>query len=254
MSDRIEAFDVDGEPRVAFRLPTGEARIVSGDPGRVVVRLSGRGADQFVVEQRGDTIVVEPEKNRWIRATSADLIVEVGAPAHLSARLATGDLAVDMAAASLTVDSASGDVLTGDITGDLKAKSASGDIRIGTVGGRADVAAASGDVRIEAVGADASVKSAAGDVRIGSVGGTADLKTASGDVVVDVFTGDVFNAKTLSGDVSVGVTGGRTFDVSFQALSGDVKTDFPVGEPSGAAPASISITTMSGDITVRGAS
>jgi DUF4097 and DUF4098 domain-containing protein YvlB len=253
MSDRTESFDVGDDPRISFRLPTGDARIVSGDPGKVVVRLTGRGADRFIVERRADTIFIEPEKGRWGRSPTTGLLIEVGSPPHVAARLATGDLDVKTPLADLTVDTAAGDVDAGDITGDLIAKSASGDIRAGAVGGRVEIAAASGDIVVGSVVGDASIKSAAGDLRIGAIGGMADLKSASGDVAVDTFTGDVFNAKTLSGDVVVGVTAGRTFDVSFQALSGDVRTDFPVGESTGAAPASLSITTMSGDITVRGA-
>lgn len=255
MSERIETFQFPGTPRVSVRLPTGDTSVVAGAPGTVVVRLSGseREVGRFVVERRGDTVIVEPERagalGRW---TSVRLVIESGEPVDLSLRSATGEFSAAVALAGLRLDTASGDVEAAEIRGDAVVKSASGDIRIGEVNGRLEVVAASGDVQVGSVAGEVRVKTASGDFAARNVAGDATVKSASGEVEIGVFSGDHLDVKTLTGDVAVGLTGGRRFDVSLQTVSGEVKTDFPISGESGAsAAARLSITSVSGDIVIR---
>jgi hypothetical protein len=68
------------------------------------------------------------------------------------------------------------------------------------------------------------------------------------------FYGDSLDVKTLSGDVHAGVAPGRRYRVSFSSMSGDISTDFPVSDGSGdRTPASVTVKTMSGDITIGAA-
>ncbi len=252
MSERIERFEIEGAPRLSARIPTGDLRIVPGQPGAVVVRLRGRDRDldRYLVEDRGSTVTVEPERGQMIMG-SVGIIIEVGEPAVLTARMASADLSVETELAELTVDTASGDVRTDAIAAGVKAKSASGDLRFGAIGGRLAVATAAGDVFAPTVSRSVDVKSASGDVRLGSVGGDVSTKTAAGDVRIGRFAGDDLDVKTLSGDVSVGVIAGRRFRVSFTSLSGDIHSEFPVSEGSEGGPARLTVRTMSGDITIE---
>jgi DUF4097 and DUF4098 domain-containing protein YvlB len=257
MSERVETFQIAGTPRVAVRLPTGDTRVVSGEPGTLVVRLSGSERDvaRFIVEQRGDTIVVEPERTgvlgRW---ASVRLVVEAGVPPELSLRSATGSLSATVPLAGLTADTATGEVDAVEVRGDAAVKSASGAVRIGAVTGRLEVVAAAGDVEVGAVGGELTVKSASGDVTARDVAGDATVKAASGDVDIGVFRGGDLDVKTLSGDVAVGVTSGRRFRVSLQTVSGNVRSAFPVsGDAGAAATARLSVSSMSGDVVIRSA-
>jgi DUF4097 and DUF4098 domain-containing protein YvlB len=257
MSERTIEFDIEGTPILSLRLPAGNTRIVAGEPGRVVIRLVGseRDLSRYVVERRGDTIVVEPERTgsfgRW---SSVDLVVEAGEAPEIGLRSGSGGLTATTPLASLTVDTATGDMNVPEVLGSLTMKSASGDLRAGVVGEWLEFTGASGDVRVDRAG-HVRVRLAAGDLSAREVLGSVTVKSASGDVSVGTFRGDSFDVKTLSGDVLVGLTAGRHFDVSFQTLSGDVRTEFPVsgGEDVGGAPARLSITSMSGDIRVRSA-
>lgn len=257
MSNRVERFQVEGTPRISLRLPAGEARVVGGDPGSVEVRLSGRESvtDRFRVEHRSGEVVIEPEGGRLGRWSGVDVEIAVGVPAELRARLTAGDVEVLCEAAALTVEAGSGDVAAGRITGDARVKTASGDFTAATIGGRLEAAAASGDIRVGTVAGDVEVKTAAGDIVVGAAGGSVTAHSASGDIEIGRFTGDSFNAKTLSGDVLLGVTAGRKFAVSFQTLSGDVRTDFPVdtGGSGGGSAARLAVKTMSGDVVVKAA-
>jgi len=257
MSERHEKFEVAGTPRIGLRLPAGQARFVQGSTGSVEIRMTGSedAIERFLVEERGGEIVIEPESGGRIgRWSGVSIEIGVGAPAAIRARLASGDVVVAMAAESLAIDAAAGDIVAEDVAGDVKVKTASGDVRLGSVEGRLDVAAASGDVHVRSVAGDVTAKTASGDIAIGDAAGSVSAHSASGEIVLRRLTGDSFNAKTLSGDVRLGVTSGRKFSVSFQSLSGDVHTDFPVASDSaGATTARLVVKTMSGDVLVTAA-
>lgn len=253
---REHSFPIIGTPRVSFRLPLGDARIVDGVPGEVSVVLDGRDATvgRFIVEVRGGEVVIEPERSSPIRWSSVDLTIRIGEPADVRARLTSADLTTATTLAAFHVESASGDLAIGDVLADATIHSASGDLRLGRVAGRLDAAVASGDVRAEAVAGGASLKSASGDVYLGDASGEVIVRTASGDVTVARFDGSWLDVKSLSGDVTVGVVPGRRLEVSFQTLSGDVRTDFPVSSGGEGGTGRLALKTVSGDIVVQGAS
>jgi len=256
MSERTFSFDITGRPGVSVRVATGDVTIVAGEPGRVAVTLTGseRTLERYVVEQRGDTVVVEPDRSGSVgRWGSVQIVVAVGEPPEARVRSASGGLRAATPLASLTIDTASGDMDVPEVIGPVAVKSASGDLRVGTVGGVLEFTGASGDIRVERAG-ELRVRLASGDLSAREVLGAATVKSASGDVSIAAFRGDELDVKTLSGDVAVGLPGGRRYDVSFQTLSGDVRTDFPVagGDDLGA-PARLGISSMSGDIRIRAA-
>jgi DUF4097 and DUF4098 domain-containing protein YvlB len=254
MSERTERFEVTGTPRLSVRLPAGEVRVVAGLPGEVVVRARGGESDlsRMVIEARGDTITLEPDKVGWHRWASLDVEIAVGAPPEIRARLASGGLLVRTPAAGLDAATASGSVEAGEVAGRLTARLASGDLVAGAAGSL-DVVSASGDVRVPQVRGEAAVKTASGDVTLGVVGGDLTVRTASGDVSVSRLEGNRGDAKTVSGDVRLGVPPGRRYTVSLQSLSGDVRTDFPIAGEGGGAPGRLQVATVSGNIRITGA-
>lgn len=248
------SFPVEGTPKIFVRLPAGEVRLVDGPEGTVTVRLEGTAStlDRFLVEARGDEIVIEPSRTGKGRWTSVDVIVQSGTPAEVRARLASADLLARIPLQSVHVETASGEVSIGDVAGSVLVRSASGDIRVGDVGGDLEVASASGDVRAESTAGLSTLKTMSGDVVISDAGGEVTAKSVSGDVSIGRFHGSWFDGKTMSGDVTIGVVSGRRFEVSFQSLSGEVRTDFPVGQGDGGS-SRLTVKTVSGDITVQGA-
>jgi hypothetical protein len=250
-------FEPTGTPTVSLRLPSGRVRVLHGDPNALVIQLDGRSSavDRFIVEERGGEIVIEPERSSKGRWASVEVTIWCGEPIHFRGRIVAADFTAALDLASVHIESASGEVSVDEVAGDATIRSASGDIRAGTVGGDLEVAAASGDVRAGHVKGSTSVKTASGDVKIGTADGEFVAKSASGSIFVSRFEGSSFDAKSLSGDVSLGVPSGRKFEVTFHTLSGEVHTDFPVGQgdQGGRTSARLSIRTISGDITVQGA-
>jgi len=251
MNERTERFEVAGMPRLVLRLPSGEVRVVAGEPGEVVVRARASESDlgRLIITGRGSTVAVEVERSGWGRWAALDVEIAVGAAPEISCRQASGSLLLRTTVAEVDCTSASGGVEAGVVEGPLTARLASGDLRAEAVGSL-DVVSASGEVQVARVGAAAAVKSASGDVNLGRVGGDVVVRTASGDVVVDRWDGSRLDAKTVSGDVRVGVPPGRRYAVSLQSLSGRARTDFPVSEEGGGAPARLRVASVSGDVTI----
>jgi hypothetical protein len=256
MTTREHRFTVSDEPRLEVRMPVGTVRIVEGASGEVVVRLDGpeQALARFVVEQRGGDVVVEPEGSSRGWRSTVDLTLQVGSPPAARARLIAADLMCSVPLAALTVETASGDVSAREVIGDVDIRSASGDVSLGDVGGRLSVSAASGDVRAGRVRGAVSAKTASGDLVLEAAENDVAARSASGDVNLGEFTGSWLEVKSLSGDTSVGVTAGRRFDVAFQSLSGDVRTDFPVSErASTEGAARLIVKSVSGDIHIHAA-
>ena len=239
-------------PRVELSTFSGDIVVSAGEAGVIRVTLDG-SPDRFVVEQRGNTVVAEPEGGRRIGG-STDITVEV--PSGTAARLkcTSGDILVQPAVAKLEAGVASGDVRAIHVTGDATVKTASGDTTVERVDGSLSVATASGRAAIGLVGGDLYMTAASGDAVIDSVSGTARVRTASGDVRIRSFDGPDLIAKTISGDVTVGLPSRRRIDLDLQSLSGSLRNRLPKGDGS---PPEKSITlrvkSVSGDLTLRGA-
>jgi len=254
MSERTERFELSGTPRLAIRLPAGEVRVVPGDPGEVVVRARGGESDlaRMVIEARGDTITVEPDRVGWHRWATLDLDIAVGAPPEIRARLASGCLRVRTPAAGLDAAGASASVEAGEVAGRLSVRLASGHLEAAAAG-TLDATSASGGVRVAQVSGGASVRTASGDVTLGTVAGELTARTASGDVTVSRLEGSRLDAKTVSGDVRVGVAAGRRYAILLQSLSGDVRSDFPCSRDGGGPAGRLQVGTVSGDIRISAA-
>ena len=76
MSRRQEQFTVGEHPRVELSTFSGDILVAEGADGVVEVTLDG-SPDRFLIEQRGDTVVAEPESGRRVGG-STDITVKVG--------------------------------------------------------------------------------------------------------------------------------------------------------------------------------
>jgi DUF4097 and DUF4098 domain-containing protein YvlB len=252
MSKRQERFEVGPRPGIELATFSGDIVVTEGPDGVIEVLLNG-APDKFTIEQRGDTIVVQPEgSRRFARATDITAKVPPGTAAQL--KCTSGDLLVEVPLSRLDAAVASGDVRARAITGDATIKSASGDTAIDNVDGRLEINTASGDARIGHVGFELTMNTASGDARVDSVDGPVRLRTASGDVRIRRFDGGDLTAKTLAGDLTVGIPKRRRIDLDLQSLSGSLRNRLPEGD--GSPPEktiTLSIKSVSGDVTLTGA-
>jgi hypothetical protein len=248
---RRETFAVGDEPRVEVRLASGTVLATGGEPGSVVVEIDGPGADRFRVEQRGSTIVVEPEQATLTRWGALDVTLRLPERTQIDARLASAQLIAEARLGAVDADVASGDVRLTEVADAVRVKTASGDLRARRIGGPLQFSTASGSAEVGAVAGAVRLHSASGDLRVRAASSGVSAKTASGAVRLGVFEGADLSCKTMSGDVEVGMPPGRTLDVDLQTLSGTIRNDFEVsGNRSGPATgrANVRVRTLSGDI------
>ena len=251
MTARHESFEVGDRPRVELANTSGDIAVVAGDAHQVEVALDSSG-DKDSIEQIGDTVVVRPERGFMKRMFSSDMVVRVPHGTEIEAKNASGDVSIEVTAASLEVATASGDLRARTIDGPVQIKVASGDVTIDHVGGSLSVVSASGDLRIRSVDGDLDVKTASGNASIGRAGGSVSLHSASGDTKVERLEGGDVHARTLSGDVVIGVPPRRRIELDMQSMSGDLRNRLPAGDGSPPeATVRLKATSVSGDVTIQ---
>ena len=110
MNERTEIFEVAGMPRLVLRLPSGEVRVVAGEPGQVVVRARASESDlgRLLITGRGSTVSVEAERSGWGRWAALDVEIAVGAAPEISCRQDSGELLLRTTVAEVDCASASG--------------------------------------------------------------------------------------------------------------------------------------------------
>lgn len=254
---------------------SGTLTITASDVSQTDVVVTGKNAEDYVVEQRDDQIqVVAPKQGMGFLLTGsgrgAEIRVTMPAQSALTVKIGSADTTVHGPIAGLWVTTGSGDLDADLVDGTTEVQSGSGDIRIAELSGTgaiksgsgdvsisrcADLAIAtgSGDVRIESVGGRLTIKTGSGDVHVGESADDLTLSTGSGDLTVEVAHKGRFKIKGASGDVRIGVPEGTPVWTDISTLSGRMRSDLtPVGAPDeGQDHLEIRATTASGDITLQ---
>lgn len=215
-----KTFIVKDTPELDVRIQSGRVEIVRGERGKVKVTVDTSDRD-FVVEQRGDLIVVSSDKDTsWLSRGSAFVVIE--APEGSDALVATASAKVEsqIPLGHLEVKTASGDVdIASADAADLK--TASGDTRIGHTNKALRFKTASGDLFVtDKAEGTISLASASGDVHIAEAHGSLDVNTVSGDVFVPGFFGQKAAIKSMSGEIRLGIPAGTNVDLDASLLSG----------------------------------
>lgn len=247
-----KTFSVDGLPDLDVRVEAGRLEVHETDSGRVDVTVDTR-LPGFIVEQRGNTILVSSDTNAgWLSRGSAYVVIETPPGSDLRASVASAPVTADVDLGKVEVKSASGDI---DIrqAETLVVKTASGDLHVDTVKRALRVTSASGDVRVVSrLDGSAVVSTASGDIEIEKSDATIEMNTASGDASIRNYTGRSANFKAMSGSIDLGIPSGSRIELDVSTLSGKVRLPDP--EPSQGTPTrnmSIRAKLVSGDFTIE---
>jgi len=253
---------------------SGRITITAADVTRTNVVVTGKHAEDFVIEQRDDqiqvvaprqgmgflaggnhtsqiTVVMPAQGSLTVKTGSADTVVH-GPITGLWVTTGSGDLSAELVDGVAEVQSGSGDIRLVELRGDGRIKSGSGDVSINRCADLS-ISTGSGDVRIESVGGQLAIKTGSGDVQVGEAADDLSLSTGSGDLTVDVAHKGRYVMKGASGDVRIGVPAGTPVWTDITTLSGRVQSDLtPVGAPAeGQDHLEIRATTASGDVTLQ---
>jgi DUF4097 and DUF4098 domain-containing protein YvlB len=244
-------FQVDGSPDMEIRIESGRVELRTGPEERVGVTVDTK-MPGFIVEQRGNSILVSSDKETpWLSRGSAYVVVEAPPESDLTVAVASAPIRADLPLGKVDLKSASGDIEL-DTVESVAIKTASGDAEIASVAKSLTFTSASGNLRVrDGCHGDVAVSSASGDVLIKECTGSISVNTASGDSRLERFTGRNASFKSMSGDVDLGIPGGTDVSLDVRLLSGKLRLPDP--EPRKGAPErqmSIRAKMVSGDLTI----
>ena len=244
-------FEVDGPPDVEVRIESGRVEVHRAPRGSVNVSIDTKTPD-FIVEQRGNSILVSSEQTMsWLSRSSTYVVIDLPEGSDLRVSVASADIRADVPLERVDLKTASGDIEL-ESAATLEVKSASGDLQIERVGRALSFSSASGDLLVPgSVTGSVSISTASGDIDIDEANGNVAISTASGDTRLRRFTGRSATFKSMSGSVDIGIP--RRTEVSLDAnlLSGSLRLPDP--EPTNEAPerrASIRAKLVSGDLVI----
>jgi DUF4097 and DUF4098 domain-containing protein YvlB len=220
----------------------------------VVVKVPRQG--MRFLRRNGVTIRVDLPQGSDVNVMAGSADVDINGPVG-TAELASssGDISADDVAGDFQSKTGSGDITVGSVGGDLKVHTASGDLRCSSVAGRSVFATASGDLEVGAAASQVDVKATSGDVRLGDLSHGARVQNVSGDVRVLALGEGTLLVRSVSGSVSVGIARGVELHVDVETMSGEVRSDIPLGDSPGPGRAGsrvdVSVRSVSGDVEIE---
>lgn len=247
-----KTFSVDDPADIDVRIESGRVDIRPGSPGTVDVRVDTK-VPGFIVEQRGNSILVSSDKNAsWLSRGSAYIVIEAPEGSDLRAGVASAPVRSEVPLGKVDIRTASGDIeLVAAET--LVAKTASGDLDVERVGRALRFSSASGDLRVvDHASGSVVVSTASGDVHIEHTDATIEMNTASGDAYIIYFAGKSASFKAMSGDIDIGIPPRSNVSLDVTLLSGKLRVpDAPAREEPPERHMSIKGKTVSGDFTIN---
>ncbi|HEY7432360.1 MAG TPA: DUF4097 family beta strand repeat-containing protein [Streptosporangiaceae bacterium] len=233
-------FPAEGPVEARIRIASGTVAVTAATTETVTVeihgsRRHGRDPDTLptVEYQAGQLTITGPEPSRLLRQTPG---FEVAVTVPRGSRC--------------VIDSASADIHCSGELARLSATTASGDVAAEHVTDKCDVTTASGDVWLDTSG-PAWLKTVSGDVRVEHAQAGVNCQTVSGDVKLSAVASGEISVKTTSGDIVVAVAADTGVQLDLYTLTGDASSDLEPEGQAGAADATVSLRSISGDVAVR---
>lgn len=272
-------WDCDGDETISCRAQNGAIRI-ERIPGKkpdarhanVNIDNSGNGTHVYVngeemdmsdaasiMEKVGRVMgrIFGGMKTAFSACDTVNIAIPAGMLPHMKLVTTSGNISVQQVeVADLELTSVSGD-LDVDLDRDaclsrLNARSTSGDVTVDAFVQQMTLASTSGDVEVEGRVGELNASTVSGDIDVDADVERVDFKAVSGDVDL-AFHNDVIrhiSGSTISGDIDIDLPAGiGMIAINTHTRSGDMTTRHATN---GVGPTvSGSITTMSGDITIR---
>lgn len=249
----------------------GSVQVHATDTTESHVEITGRDADDVLVEQEGSQIrVVAPRQRTGFLSGDAALHVVVTVPLESDLAVKTGsadidcqgtfgtghlksgsgDIHVEALLRPATVETGSGDVRLDEAGGELRVKSGSGDVEIRNASSAVAVSTGSGDVQVGSNHGPAVIKTGSGDLKVLEASDDVSMSTGSGDLVIGTATRGRFTAKGASGDVRIGIPAGVPVWTDITTVSGRIHSTLQgAGQPEeGADHIEVRAKTVSGDV------
>jgi hypothetical protein len=254
-------YSVSGHTRLELATGSGSVKVIGSADGKVHVHgevyagsFFGKAKDELKrvidnppIEQRTGLLRIGKDMGAF-RNTSISYTIEVPQETELSISAASGSQDIQNVRGPVNVDSASGEVRVENVEHTVTIRSASGSIRVHNLGDDVRLTAASGSIEVSNVKGDIRARAISGSIDIKAPGGRVEADSASGSVTVAGASNDVkastasgginvegnpvgnsyWHLKTASGSVDVSVPRTAGFNLSAEAVSGQIRADLPI--------------------------
>src|SRR6476619_5241426 len=140
------------------------------------VEINGDGADEVVVEQRGNEVhITAPPRLGGLFGGRTGLDVHVSLPtgSRVHTKLGSADLTAHGELGAVSVKTGSGSVRLEAVGGDADIHTGTGDMELGDLSGAASVTTGSGSIKLGAVAVEVLAKTGSGDLRVREASGDA---------------------------------------------------------------------------------
>jgi Toastrack DUF4097 len=252
--DAPTRLDFDDVSELHVRLVAGTVAVLASDdrPSLIVSELSGR---PLHVSHEDGTLTVSYESLTWDgllsflkpRRDTAEITISVPADCAIQLGVLSASAIVSGLRSGASVKGMSGDITLDGITGEVDAETMSGELAARDL---------DGSVRFKSMSGALALAS-------GCLHGL-DASTMSGQVTADFALGEggQVRVSTMSGDVTLRLPAGSDAEVRLQSTSGAVRSEFDslrkfqapasrtVSGNVGAGTGRVSVTTMSGSVTL----
>lgn len=264
-------FATPGPTSLYVEVGSGLVKVHAVDTTEAEILVEGEGAEDVVVEQRGEEIVVKARQRQqgfFDIGGAVHVTASVPVDSALAGKLASADLVatgrfgpvhvkngsgavtIDELAGDAVIHSGSGDVRIRRSAGELRVKSGSGSVEIDRSDGSTVIASGSGRIGVDSAHDETVAKTGSGDVRIATATSSVSVTSGSGDLDVGSISRGVVRAKSASGDIRVGVPAGIPVWTDISTVTGDISSDLQGAGPpeEGQDHVEIRASTVSGDI------
>ncbi len=199
-----------------------------------------------VTTERDATLTIELQRPAfsWLdRVPYAELHLTLPAGVSAEAQVTSGDLTVATVTGDLRLATVSGRLEAKDTTGSLSANTSSGELTVQRHTGPLRAESVSGAMRLDGASTNPSVKTVSGDVHLTGASGTVTLSSISGNLRLTSAAPTTLNIESTSGDIAADVALVERSTSRISNISGDVRLTL-----ADATNLALDVTTTSGGI------
>jgi DUF4097 and DUF4098 domain-containing protein YvlB len=255
-------LNVTGPIRLEVANAAGDVVISGSADGQVHVKADVRASgftfvnpqkriDELVanppIEQKGDTVRIGKDLNRF-RNLTISYNIEVPRDTEVSTTVVSGSQTIHGVRGPVKLVGVAGAIRVNQIDGFAQLTTVSGSIDASEMGDDVRATSASGKVTLSNIKGDVSINAVSGSSQVTKLGGRVEATTASGsidvvgaksDVKIHAASGHVtvqgdpgastyWNLNTVSGSVRLSVPQNTNFQLSAEAVSGQIHADIPI--------------------------
>jgi hypothetical protein len=223
-------YAAEAPQQLYIEIGSGDVSVTTADVDKVEIEVTGRHADDVVVEQHDNRVDVIAPRGVGFRTGSSSVTVTVTAPTRsgLATKLGSAGVVARGVLGAVKIATGSGSVALEEVAEPAVVKTGSGTIEVHHLQAQGELKTGSGDITVGRADESAQLSTGSGDIEVGHAYGAVALKSGSGDLLVGAAQADAL-LSSGSGDLRIGrMSRGQA---QLKNASGDISLGIPAGTP-----------------------